>query len=217
MVSEDSPLVYMIFEDGTVWKIQRRRLPMRYWYWHDKIPAQFFNRPQELEKFDFVWNGTLYGTNETVWWGYDPQRVASFDGDGYAYNSKTKETLRFVRLIRDFSTNCLLDSAGVLFDKRLNCLVKGVKHFLEHQCFVRKFTNARGWVQFPRKPIGGFICRKVGSNSSKDFYLVGTKEAEHRFEFKDFRRSQHYDKTQKRKEKKQVLSLQRRKKRKTCF
>lgn len=228
MVIEHLPSVYMVFEDETVWKIQQTRNPTRshwsrrrrrwhYWWLGTLIesPDMHLNRPQELEKFDFVWSGTLYGTNETVWWGYtDPQRREYFDG--YVYNSKTKETRRFVRLIRDYvdATNTTdVDSLrGVLFDKELNYRVQCVKHFKEHNCFGRK--TARRWWLSRCKGIGGFICRKVGSNSSKDFYLVGTKEAEHRFEFKDFRDSQRCVETKKRKERKQMLTQKRRKKEK---
>jgi len=214
MVIEHLLSVYMVFEDETVWKIQQTRYPgNRVWRWTFIAgPDMHLNRPQELEKFDFVWSGTLYGTNETVWWGYtDPQRREHFDG--YVYNSKTKETRRFTRLIRDYvGATSTTDVGGVLFDKDLNYRVQCVKHFTEHRCFGRK--TARRWWLSRCKGIGGFICRKVGSNSSKDFYLVGTKEAEHRFEFKDFRDSQRCDETKKRKERKQMLTQKRRKKEK---
>jgi len=203
MVIDYLPSTFIFFEDGTVWKIKIRRSAY-YWYRY-KGPDEYVNRPQELEKFEYFESGTLYGTNETVWWGYDPQRR----GWKFVYNSKTKETRRFVRQIHDTNTT---DVGGVLFDKVLNCRVQCVKHITEHRCYRAK--TARCWWLSPSKVIDGFICRKVGSNSSKEFYLVSTKEAEHRFEFKDFRASQQSDKSKKRKEKKQLLTQKRRKKEK---
>jgi len=218
----------MVFEDGAVWKIQTTRFP-RYSRWRRCMhgsgvinygPDKYFNRPQELEKIKFLWSGTLDGTNETVWWGHDPQKHRYYSGasicpyfGGYVHNSKTKDTLRFVTLIRDYGYNCshgTTDVGGVLYDKELNYRSQCVKHSLDHKCFGRK--TARRWWLSPSKEIGGFICRKVGSSSSKDFYLVGTKEADYRFESKDFPCSQKCDETKKRKQKKQMLMLKRRKK-----
>lgn len=225
MVLEDVIIVYMIFEDGTVWKIQRPR-DIQHWYrsnWRTSGSDgnfEFFNRPQELGKFqEYIWTGTLYGTDEIVWWAQNPHRRRhAVYSDGCVYSSKTKETRRFVRVIEDHRRYIPIDTkffryheVGVLFDKELDYLVQCVKHFMEHKCYSRP-TAKRWWKSTSNKLVGGFICRKIGSNSSKDFYLVGTEEAEHRFEFKDFHGSQRCDETKKRKQKKQMLAQKRRKK-----
>jgi len=210
----DLYLLFFIFEDGTVWKVQQNGKGHRYvkrgGMWH-YVPDQCFNRPQELEDLPILWNGTLYGTNETVWWGHNQQRRIFHDG--FIYHSKTKQKLPFVSLIH--AQSCPEDSVnmgGVYFDKELNYRVRCVNHFQERRVHGHK-TSRRWWLS-PCNMIGGYICRKVGSNSSKDFYLIGTKEAEDRLEAMDFPASQKCVNMMKRKEEKQKLRKTRRKKQK---
>jgi len=216
---DDWYLLFFVFEDGTVWRVQQnveaqernfRRTYCRWWGGYNLTPDECFNRPQELEDLPILWNGTLYGTNETVWWGHNQQRRTFHDG--FIYHSKTKQKLPFVKLIHQSCAEDSLNMGGVYFDKELNHQVRCVKHFQERKVHGHK-TSGRWWLS-PCNMIGGYICRKVGSNSSKDFYLIGTQEAEDRLEVMDFPASQKCVNMKKRKEEKQKLRKTRRQKQK---